>query len=62
MILATRRNMQEHPGSIAVDKEGYEFSATPGDYWFLDPDEPVTDVDGEPLILARPVPGTYELL
>lgn len=36
-------------------------SANPGDYWFLSPNEPLTDQLGEPMILVSvfPTPTLY---
>lgn len=55
-VLATPRNMAAHRGVIAYSPETNEaFSATAGDYWAMDQDDPITDANGEPMILAREV-------
>lgn len=53
MITATRRNMEAFPGSEALDlATGETFSATSGDYFQLGPDDPLTNANGDPLVLA----------
>ena len=53
-LLATIENMKrckDIPGVVALDSEGNEFSANPGDYFWLN-DKPLEDSNDEFLILA----------
>lgn len=44
------------PGVFAYSPEtGEQSSASPGDYWLLDPNECLTDSEGNEMILAREV-------
>jgi hypothetical protein len=56
MQLATVRNMRKfegEPGVFAYSPVTQEkYSATPGDYFWMPCDEPLTDEDGAPLLLA----------
>jgi hypothetical protein len=58
-MIATPANMRkvEHVrGVFAYDAfNDARYSATPGDYFMLGEDEPVTDGGGEPLILVREI-------
>jgi hypothetical protein len=57
--LATRENMRKYaglPGVFAYSPTtGEQYSATPGDYFWLPEGEVLTDSDGEPMVLARQV-------
>ncbi len=69
---ATVNNMKAHgggPGVFAWSPDTDEqCSADPGDYFYMDPDEPLVDSEGNPMQLARRVsfvelvgdPDTYE--
>jgi hypothetical protein len=63
--LATPANMaavaETCPGAFAYSPlTGEQFSATPGDYFWALPDEPIIDGEGEPCILAVACPGWCE--
>ncbi len=54
-IEATPANMRKYSGSgvVALDRDtGETFSATPGDYFMMGDDEPLTNESGEALVLA----------
>lgn len=64
-MIATVENMRkcETAGirAAVLDMETGEFySANPRDYFWLADDEPLTDIDGEPQIIVRCIPATFE--
>ena len=57
-LLATPANMTKaggHPVIAYSPNTHEEYSADAGDYWNLPDDEPLTDANGDPMILVRPV-------
>lgn len=61
---ATPRNMEiaQKAGKDAVAlnlETGETFSASTGDYWGYDIDEPLRDDGGQPLVLATKAPVAY---
>lgn len=64
-MLATVRNMMECERlgipAIAIDKLGNCFSATPGDYFYLESEQALIDDDGVPLTLVT-IHKHYEIV
>ena len=51
--VANMRAVQDKPGVFAFSPATFErYSATPGDYFWMPENEPLTDSEGEPMLLA----------
>lgn len=64
-IPATRANMERFGayGVVAYSPDTGEIdSATPGDYFMMDPSDCLTDSEGNPMVLARRIPEHFEPL
>jgi hypothetical protein len=61
-MIATISNMErckDIPGVVMLDSDGNEWSATPGDYFWITHNKPLLDANNEPMVLAKQVPRKF---